>query len=178
MKKLYLIAFVMLLLATNSFSQRATGGLVTCEPTSGYTQTRSLSADSASFASFFVFDIPEGCRSDTLYLMVYGDALLYDQMDININSQFGFKKSTKSGRDRSYYAWQKDSTAVKDDWNTEAYMEAYLLVPAAADTLENTTAGLFPVYDAVKISMISGGTGNGSDVDFWIKLLGVADNDK
>lgn len=177
MKKLYLIAFVMLLLAANSFGQ----GLVKLEPTVGYSQTRLLSTDSAAFFSSFVFDIPEGCRTDTLHLMFMGEAPTYSSMDVDIKSRYGFKKSTKSGRDPAYYAWQKDSTAVVTSLTTKDIVMAYRLVPAAGDTLENTLSGYrgkFPYYDAVRINVIGSGTGNGSDVNFYLKVVGAKDNDK
>ncbi len=175
MKKLYLVLIV-LLLAAKSFGQ----GFVVCEPKQGYSQTRALSTDSSSFYSPFVFDIPEGVRTDTLHLMVYVESSAYGggDVDLNIHSQFGFKKAGGTVRDIAYYAWFPDSTQIVDALALADTAFAYLVVHHGNDTLANGTLTSMAWSDAVRINIQSGGTANAADVDFWIKLVGTKDNDK
>lgn len=178
-RKVFTLVLVMLIFtAVSAFGQAQ--GIVQCEPTGGYYITDSFAGtdDSADAYNIFIFDIPTGGRTDTLHLLIWGDATTYDAMDLNINSFFGFKKSVARGRTKASYAWSPESTAVADDFNTELYAYSYLLVTTADDTLMNGVAGQKGMFDAIKISVTSGGTGNGSDVDYALKIVTSVDHTK
>ena len=178
LRKITLPLILLMLVSTVAFGQIQ--GIMRCEPVGGYQAFNDFASggDSASYYRLFVFDIPEGGRTDTLHLLIWGDATDYDEMDLNVNSFFGFKKSSRKGRDEAYYAWSPESTAVIDDFNTELYAYAYALTPTADDTLFNGPAGQRAAFTAVKISVISGGSGNGSDVDYAISVVTSVDHTK
>lgn len=169
---------LLLMMTASVFGQGISSGIVVCEPKDGYAQTRALTTDSSSFFSSFIFDIPEGVRSDTLQLMMYVESSTYSNVDLNISSFFGFKKAGRLGRASSYYGWEPDSTIVKDNLAYADTLYSFMIVPAADDTLDNSTIGMQTWHEAVKINIQSGGTGNGSDVDFWMKLVGQQDNER
>ena len=169
LRKIILPLIFALLISTVAMGQ--VQGLVKCEPSWGYEQTRAMSTDSADFYSSFVFDIPEGGRTDTLHLLFFATASTYGAVDLDISSIFGFDISKSTNRDTARYAWQDDSVAVKTAWGTSYEATSFLVVPAADDTLENGAAGQMTMHDAVRINVKGGGTGNGSDVDFYLKLV-------
>lgn len=171
MRKVLLISLVLALVASIGLQAQ---GIVPCYPKEGYSQTYPLGNDSATFISKFMFNIPEGCKTDTLHLLFWGYSS-DGAMDVDITSHFGTKKPGTQTRDVADYLMQDDSVAVATTFTTESYLTGWTIVPAAKDTtLTDDPAGSsrnILWMDAVQINVKGGGTNNNADLDFYLKLM-------
>jgi len=174
MKKLLVFLTVLVLVCAinvHAATELIAGG-VTCDPIGGYLHNTDLGDDSAGFYHSYCFDVPEGCRSDSLVLFVY----VYSEdgaVDVDITSEFGFRKTPPdpvygNRREISDYVWEIDSTAVVSTLATESVTMPYTLVPTTVK----------PLYDAVRINVKGGGANNRADTVYFIKIRAPIGIDK
>ena len=178
MKRISILLAVLVLICGMAMAQE---GLIHLIPEGGYHFIHTIDAtDSASYYHSYVYLIPEGCKTDTFQLLFYGDAITYDSMDLDMWCRFGFQKDfwgfdhPAAVRDRDLFAWEKDSVNLVTAWTTEVIAEAFLVYRAAADTVHQGNHGPkdWAWHDAILITVRGGGTANGSDVDYWHKMIG------